>query len=148
MLGPVYILGGLKRKSKNDVNLLITNAVSQKVIITSLSLLPRLNLLPVTYWHKLKDLIFYFKCCAGHYTLPIDDSSSLKALVPLATALIKTYYFPSAAQSSFNLSSLTVFVNSGIRYLNPLVLLLLLISLNRTYSNAIRLPLSYKLWRH
>ena len=35
--------------------------------------LSRLNLLPLTYWHEVKDLIFYFKCRAGHYTLPIDD---------------------------------------------------------------------------
>ena len=64
------------------------------VIITSLSFykrLSRLNLLPLTYWHEVEDLIFYFKCRAGHYTLPIDDSSSLKALVSFATALIKTY---------------------------------------------------------
>ena len=35
--------------------------------------LSRLNLLPLTYWHEVKDLIFYFKCRAGHYTLPIAD---------------------------------------------------------------------------
>ena len=31
------------------------------------------DLLPLTYWHEVKDLIFYFKCRAGHNTLPIDD---------------------------------------------------------------------------
>ena len=35
--------------------------------------LSRLNLLPLTNWNEVKDLIFYFKCHAGHYTLPIDD---------------------------------------------------------------------------
>ena len=35
--------------------------------------LSRLNLLPLIYWHEVKDLIFYFKCPAGHYTLPIAD---------------------------------------------------------------------------
>ena len=99
--------------------------------------LSRLNLLPLTYWHKVKDVIFYFKCRAGHYTLPIDDY--VKPLVSLATALIKTYLFPSTLQSSFNLVTLIALLNSGIRYLNPLVLLVLLISLNLTYSNAIRL---------
>ena len=38
---------------------------------------------------------------------------SLEALVSLATALIKTYKFPSAAQRSFNLLTLTVLLNSG-----------------------------------
>ena len=33
----------------------------------------RLNLIPLTYWHEVKDLIFYFKCRAGYYTLPIKD---------------------------------------------------------------------------
>ena len=35
--------------------------------------LSRCNLLPLTYWHEVKDLIFYFKCHAGRYTLPIAD---------------------------------------------------------------------------
>ena len=35
--------------------------------------------------------------------------------------------------------TLIILLNSGIRYLYPLVLLVLLISLNLTYSNAIRL---------
>ena len=35
--------------------------------------LSRLNLLPLTYWHEVKNLIFYFKCRAGHYTSPIAD---------------------------------------------------------------------------
>ena len=35
--------------------------------------LSRLNLLSLTYWNEVKDLIFYFKGYAGHYTLPIDD---------------------------------------------------------------------------
>ena len=35
--------------------------------------LSRLNLLPLPYWHEVKNLIFYFKCHAVHYTLPIAD---------------------------------------------------------------------------
>ena len=35
--------------------------------------LSRLNLLPLTYWYEVKDLIFHFKCRVGHYTLPLDD---------------------------------------------------------------------------
>ena len=35
--------------------------------------LSRLNLLPLTYWHEVKDLIFHFKYRVGHSTLPIDD---------------------------------------------------------------------------
>ena len=35
--------------------------------------LSRLNLPPLTNWNEVKDLIFYFKRHAGHYTLPIDD---------------------------------------------------------------------------
>ena len=35
--------------------------------------LSRLNLLPLTNWNEVKDLIFYFKCHAGHYILPTDD---------------------------------------------------------------------------
>ena len=31
--------------------------------------LSRLNLLWLTYWHEVKDSIFYFKCRAGRYTL-------------------------------------------------------------------------------
>lgn len=33
----------------------------------------RLNLLPVSYWHELKDLVFYFKCRTNHYNIPIND---------------------------------------------------------------------------
>ena len=35
--------------------------------------LSRLNLLLLTYWHKVKYLIFNFKYRAGHFTLPRDD---------------------------------------------------------------------------
>lgn len=31
----------------------------------------RLNL-PVSYWHELKDLVFYFKCHINHYIIPIN----------------------------------------------------------------------------
>ena len=65
--------------------------------------LSRLSLLQLTCWHEVKDLIFYFKCCAGHYTLPIADYVKPKGTLSLAIALIKMYLFPSAVQSSVNL---------------------------------------------
>ena len=49
------------------------------------------------------------------------------------------YLFPSAAQSSFNLVTLTILLNSGILYLNLLALLFPLISLNLLYCNVIRM---------
>ena len=68
--------------------------------------LSRLNLLPLTYWHEVKDLIFYFKCRAGHYTLPIADyvkpkgtrlirhSSDQHVLIPKSrTKLFQFSYF-------------------------------------------------------
>ena len=68
--------------------------------------LSRLNLLPLTYWHEVKDLIFYFKCRAGHYTLPIADyvkpkgtrlirhSSDQHVLIPkFRTKLFQFSYF-------------------------------------------------------
>ena len=68
-------------------------------------------------------------------------TSSLKALShsPDQDVLI-----PNCRTKLFQKVTLTVLLNSGIRYLNPLVLLVLLISLNLTYSKAIRLLL-YKL---
>ena len=68
--------------------------------------LSRLNLLPLTYRHEVKDLIFYFKCHAGHYTLPIADyvkpkgthltrhSSDEEVLIPKChTKLFQFSYF-------------------------------------------------------
>ena len=66
----------------------------------------RLNLLPLTYWHEVKDLIFYFKCRHGNYTLRIDDyvkpkgtrltrqSSDQDVLIPkCCTKLFQFSYF-------------------------------------------------------
>lgn len=73
--------------------------------------LSRLNLLPLTYWHEVKDLIFYFKCRVGHYTLPIADyvrpkgtrltrhSSDLDVLIPKCrTKLFQFSYFNRVAK--------------------------------------------------
>ena len=101
--------------------------------------LSRLNLLPLTYWNEVKDLIFYFKCRAGHYTLPIADyvkpkgthltrhSSDQDVLIPTCrTNLFQFSYFNRIAKlwSTFPESTRT---------------LSSLISLNLMYSNAIRL---------
>ena len=92
------------------------------------------------HWHVVKDLIFHFKCRAGHYTLPIDDYVKPKNTrltrhssdQDVLTAKCRTKLFQF---SYFNrIAKLT-----GIRYLNPLELLLLLISLNLMCSNTIRL---------
>jgi len=34
--------------------------------------LQQLKLLPVSYWHEYKDLIFYYKCKTGHFKIPIE----------------------------------------------------------------------------
>ena len=93
----------------------------------------------------MKDLIFYFKRRAGHYKLPTDDyvkpkgtrlthhSSDQDVLIPKCrTKLFQFSYFNRIAK----------LWNAREPDLNPLVLLLLLISLNLMYSN------SYKTWRH
>ena len=91
--------------------------------------LSRLNLLPLAYWHEVKDLIFYFKCRAGHYTLPIADyvkpkgtrltrhSSGQDVLIPKCrTKLFQFSYFNRIAKlwntlpvSTRTLSSLNQF---------------------------------------
>ena len=43
--------------------------------------LSRLNLLPLTYWHEVKDLIFYFKCRADQYILPTADYVKPKGIL-------------------------------------------------------------------
>ena len=88
-----------------------------------------LNLLLLAYWHEVKDLIFYFKCCAGHYTLPIADyvkpkgtrltrhSSDQDVLIPKCrTKLFQFSYFNCIAKlwntlavSTRTLSSLNQF---------------------------------------
>ena len=91
--------------------------------------LSRLNLLPLTYWHEVKDLIFHFKCRVGHSTLPIDDyvkpkgtrltrhSSDEDALIPKCrTKIFQFSYFNRIAklwntlsESSRTLTSLNQF---------------------------------------
>ena len=88
----------------------------------------RLNLLPLTYQH-VKGLIFYFKCRADHYTLPIGDyvkpkssrltrhSSDQDLLIPKCrTKLFQFSYFNRIAkfwntlpESTRTLSSLNQF---------------------------------------
>ena len=89
------------------------------------------------HWHTgmyvVKDLMFHFKRRAGHYTLPIDDyvkpkgtrltrhSSDQDVLIAKCrTKLFQFSYFNRIAKTHWNA-------------------LLLLISLNLTYSNDIRL---------
>lgn len=88
---------------------------------------------------EILDFLFQVSRWPLHLTQRWSVTASLKAPISLAIALIKTYLSRSAAQSSFNLVTLTVLLNSGIHYPNPLLLLLLSISLNLTYSNAILL---------
>lgn len=65
------------------------------------------DLLPISYWHEMKDLIFYFKCSIGFYNVSINDfvktsqstrslrnSSSLDLFVPKCrTKLFQTSYY-------------------------------------------------------
>ena len=65
------------------------------------------NLLPLSYWHEIKDLTFYFKCRMGLYKVPINsyvkprpviratrNSSPSELLVPnCRTKLFQTSYF-------------------------------------------------------
>ena len=87
--------------------------------------LSRLNLLPLTYWHEVKDLIFYFKCRAGHYTLPIADyvkpkgtrltrhSSDEDVLIPKCrTKIFQFSYFNRIAKLWNTLSESTLALNS------------------------------------
>ena len=99
--------------------------------------LSRLNLLSLTSWHEVKDLIFYFKCRAGHYTLPIADYFKPKGTRLTRHSSDQDVLIPKCRTKLFQFSYFIVLLNSGIRYLYPLVLLV--ISLNLTYSNAIRL---------
>ena len=92
----------------------------------------------VCYWHEVRDLIFYFKCRAGHYTLPIADyvkpkgtrltrhSSNQDALIPKCRTKLFQFSYCNRIAKLWNT-------------LPVLVLLVLFISLNLTYSNAIRL---------
>ena len=102
--------------------------------------LSRLNLLPLTYRHEVKDLIFYFRCRAGHYTKPIADcvkpkgtrftrhNSDQDVLIPKCrTKLFQFGYFNRIAKlwNALPVSTRTLSHLLG--------------SLNHTYSKAIRL---------
>ena len=41
----------------------------------------KLNLLPVSYWHELKDLVFFFKAVNGHYNIDITKFIQPKVIV-------------------------------------------------------------------
>lgn len=56
-----------RRATKYRLNMNYYNSVPYR------DRLIRLNLLPVSYWHELKDLVFYFKCRTNHYKIPIND---------------------------------------------------------------------------
>ena len=74
--------------------------------ITYQERLHKLKLLPLSYWHELKDLIFYYKCRSGQYSFPISNyinpkstrltrhCSSLDLTVPKCrTKLFQASYF-------------------------------------------------------
>ena len=90
-----------------------------------------LNLQLVTYWYEVRDLISYFKCRVGHYTLTIDNyvkperthptrhSSVQDVLIPKCrTKLFEFSYFNRIAklwntlpESTHTLSSLNQFIS-------------------------------------
>ena len=67
----------------------------------------KLNLIPLSYWHEIKDLVFFFKCLKGLYNFPINNfvkskqstrftrnNCPLDMSVPLCkTKLFQTSYF-------------------------------------------------------
>ena len=99
--------------------------------------LSRFNLLPLTYWHEVIDLIFYFKYRTGHYTLPIAayvkpketrltrHSSDQDVLIPKCRSkLFQFSYFNRIAKLNRNrlpvstrtLTSLNQFKSHVLRY--------------------------------
>ena len=64
----------------------------------------RLNLLPLTYWHEEKDLLFYFKCRAGHYTLPIDDYFKPKGIGLTRQSSVQDVLIPKCSTKLFQFS--------------------------------------------
>ena len=82
--------------------------------------LSRLSLLQLTCWHEVKDLIFYFKCCAGHYTLPIADyvkpkgtrltrhSSDQDVLIPKCCTKLCQFSYASVNSNSVSYTHLTL----------------------------------------
>ena len=100
----------------------------------------RLNLLPVSYWHELKDLVFYFKCHTDHYNIPINDfvaprtnvrttchSSASDIIIPRCrTKLFQASYFNRITKLWKNLPSSVCASSSSNKY-----------SLFKYYNNAL-----------
>ena len=107
----------------------------------------------VNIWDEVEDLIFYFKCCSGYYSLPIDDyvkptykgtlptrhSSHQDLLIPKChTKLFQFSYFSyitkiwnALPESSRTLTSLNKF-NSD--YSNAILLLFVHTTMSRTLT--------------
>ena len=57
---------------------------------------------------------FYFKCHAGHYSLPIDDYVKLKGFRLIRHSSDQDVLIPKCRTKLFKLVTLTVLLNSGI----------------------------------
>jgi hypothetical protein len=90
--------------------------------------LKRLNLIPISYWFKIKDITFFFKCKVGYFDLKLEDYvvqplrhqtrfSSANTVRPnLCRTSFRKFYFnrvvlmwnnlPSTIKSSLTFSSL------------------------------------------
>ena len=66
--------------------------------------LSRLKLLPLTYGHEVKDLIFHFKCRVGHSTLPIDDYVKPKGTRPTRPSSDEDVLIPKCRTKIFQFS--------------------------------------------
>ena len=66
--------------------------------------LSRLKLLPLTYGHEVKDLIFHFKCRVGHSTLPIDDYVKPKGTRPTRHSSDEDVLIPKCRTKIFQFS--------------------------------------------
>ena len=54
----------------------------------------KLNLLPVSYWHELKDLVFLFKAVNSHYNIEITNLIDQKLMSDQQeTVAASTFYF-------------------------------------------------------
>ena len=99
MVGDIKSVENLQRRSTRFI--LPNSALNYR------ERLLKLNLLPVSYWHEINDLIFYFKCSKGLYHFSTDDyvkpkpvsrftrnSHNMDLLVPLTkTKLFQNSYF-------------------------------------------------------
>ena len=99
MVGDIKSVENLQRRSTRFI--LPNSALNYR------ERLLKLNLLPVSYWHEINDLVFYFKCSKGLYHFSTDDyvkpkpvsrftrnSHNMDLLVPLTkTKLFQNSYF-------------------------------------------------------